>query len=44
MAKLPPVELMAYFKNDFSTGMIIRRVSLLVWRKVKDRLGGVIGN
>lgn len=43
MAKLPPAELMAYFRNDFSTGMIIRRVSLLVWRKMKDRVGGVFG-
>ena len=38
MAKLPGPELMAYFRNDFSTGMIIRRVSLLVWRKLKDKL------
>jgi len=43
MEKLPPAELMAYFKNDFSTGMIIRRVSLLVWRKVKDGARRVSG-
>ncbi len=41
MAKLPGPELMAYFRNDFSTGMIIRRVSLLLWRKLKDRLARV---
>lgn len=38
MAKLPPAELMDYFRNDFSTGMIIRRVSLLIWRKLKDAM------
>jgi hypothetical protein len=43
MEKLPPAELMAYFKNDFSTGMIVRRVALLVWRKMKDRARGVFG-
>ncbi len=43
MEKLPPAELMAYFKNDFSTGMIVRRVALLVWRKMKDRVRGVFG-
>lgn len=43
MAKLPPKELMVYFRNDFTTGMIIRRVALLVWRKMKDRARGVFG-
>ena len=38
MAKLPASELMNYFRNDFSTGMIIKRVSLLIWRKVKDKM------
>lgn len=38
MAKLPPAELMDYFRNDFSTDMIIRRVSLLIWRKLKDAI------
>lgn len=38
MAKLPSEELMDYFRNDFSTKMIIKRVSLLVWRKTKDTL------
>lgn len=41
MAKLPPAELVAYFRNDFSTEMIIRRVSLLAWRKLKDRSPGL---
>lgn len=38
MAKLPSRELMAYFRNDFSTSMIVKRVSLLVWRKAKDAI------
>ncbi len=37
MARLPGPELRRYFKNDFSTGMLIRRVGLLLWRKVKYR-------
>ena len=42
MERLPTAELMAYFRNDFSRGMIIRRVSLLVWRKIKDKLRSII--
>ncbi|WP_298360474.1 NAD(P)/FAD-dependent oxidoreductase [uncultured Litoreibacter sp.] len=38
MEKLPPAELVEYFKNDFTTSMIVRRVALLVWRKLKDRV------
>jgi flavin-dependent dehydrogenase len=38
MARLPSEELMDYFRNDFSKTMIVKRVSLLLWRKLKDSL------
>ncbi|MEM9581620.1 MAG: NAD(P)/FAD-dependent oxidoreductase [Pseudomonadota bacterium] len=37
MARLPGPELRRYFKNDFTTGMLIRRVCLLLWRKLTYR-------
>ncbi|MEM7472420.1 MAG: NAD(P)/FAD-dependent oxidoreductase [Pseudomonadota bacterium] len=40
MERLPGHELMAYFRSDFTAGMIVRRVCLLVWRKMKDRVFG----
>jgi flavin-dependent dehydrogenase len=42
MERLPNPELMAYFRNDFTWGMIIRRVSLLIWRKMKDTLSSAM--
>ncbi len=43
MEKLPAHELMAYFRNDFSWGMIIQRVSLLIWRKGLDKVRAMCG-
>ncbi|MCY4335020.1 MAG: NAD(P)/FAD-dependent oxidoreductase [Litoreibacter sp.] len=36
MGRMPGPELLAYFRSEFTAGMLLRRVCLLMWRKMKD--------